>query len=108
MSNIDSATRSGFFPNTNNQSNRAGKSAKSAFQKNAPERQQEIESLTKRDAKVDIGDTIKDFAKIKRAVDAAPEVDNSEKIARLKSQIQAGTYKVDYDAIADKILAQEM
>lgn len=108
MSNIDSATRSGFFPNTNNQSTRPNKSAKAAFHRNAPERQQEIESLTKRDAKVDIGDTIKDFAKIKRAVDAAPEIDNSEKIAKLRSQIQSGTYKVDYDAIADKILSQEM
>ena len=108
MSNIDSATRSGFFPGTNNQSARTNKSAKAAFLKNAPERQKEIEDLTKLDAKVDIGDTIKDFAKIKRLVDSAPEIDNSEKIARLKAQIQAGTYKVDYDAIADKILASEM
>jgi hypothetical protein len=48
-----------------------------------------------------------EFSKIKKAALSAPEADNSEKIARLKAQIAAGTYEVDYDAIADKILTSE-
>jgi negative regulator of flagellin synthesis FlgM len=50
---------------------------------------------------------VKDFSKIKKAAMSAPEPDNSEKIARLKSQIAAGTYEVDYDGLADKILTEE-
>ena len=35
------------------------------------------------------------------------QVDNTDKIAMLKAQIQAGTYQPDYDAIADKMLSSE-
>ena len=38
---------------------------------------------------------------------SAPEIDNSEKIARLKAQIAAGSYEIDYDGLADKILSSE-
>ena len=37
----------------------------------------------------------------------APEIDNSEKIARLKAQIQSGKYEIDYDRLADDIIEQE-
>jgi len=37
----------------------------------------------------------------------APEPDNTDKIAKLKAQIEAGTYEIDYDALADKILMNE-
>jgi negative regulator of flagellin synthesis FlgM len=40
-------------------------------------------------------------------VDMAPDVDNTDKIARLKQQIKAGTYNVNYDKLADKILESE-
>jgi negative regulator of flagellin synthesis FlgM len=59
------------------------------------------------DAQVSIGDGVKEFARIKKAAMNAPEVDNTEKIARLKAQIAAGTYEVDYDGLADKILTTE-
>ena len=38
---------------------------------------------------------------------SAPDVDNTEKIARLKAQIASGTYEMDYDGMADKILSSE-
>lgn len=78
-----------------------------ALKRNDQDRKNEIESNTKNDAKVSINNVVKDFARIKNAVDAAPEIDNSEKIAALKKQIQNGTYQVDYDALADKILSSE-
>ena len=74
---------------------------------NSPERTTEIMDRTGADAKVNIGDGVKDFARIKKAAMNAPEQDNSEKIARLKAQIAAGTYEVDYDGLADKILTSE-
>jgi negative regulator of flagellin synthesis FlgM len=58
-------------------------------------------------AKVEIPNAVKDYARIKKAVDMAPEVDNSEKIARLKEQIKAGSYNVNYEKLADKILESE-
>jgi negative regulator of flagellin synthesis FlgM len=109
MSNID--TRSPFFPNRPAQKKETATGLdnvnRATVQRNTPQRFQEIANKTSQDAKVSIPEEIRDFSKIKKAVDAAPEIDNSEKIARLKAQIQAGTYQVDYDAVADKILDSE-
>ncbi|MDD0854820.1 flagellar biosynthesis anti-sigma factor FlgM [Halobacteriovorax sp. GB3] len=105
MTNID--TRSSFFPNTKTKTS-SNPLAETLLKRNSPDRVKELNTYAKSDSKVDISDAIKDFAKIKRVADSAPEVDNSDKIARLKSQIQAGTYKVDYDALADKILSEEV
>lgn len=110
MSNIESTTsRAPFFPRSK-ETNSAKKShalLNRINQRNTPERTQELKSLTNSDAKVNINDAVRDYSRIKKAVDAAPEIDNSEKIARLKKQINDGTYKVDYDALADKILTSE-
>lgn len=107
MNNIDT-NRSGFFPNAKTAKETNTKVADVVLRKNSPERANELKAFAKSDSKVDISDAIKDFSKIKRAVDAAPEMNNADKIASLKSQIQAGTYKVDYDALADRILSEEM
>ncbi len=106
MSTIDS--RAPFFPNskTGQQEVEQLRRAK-VLKRNSYARAQELNDVTSRDAKVTIPDTIRDFSRIKKAVDAAPDVDNSAKIARLKAQIQAGSYEPDYDAIADKLLARE-
>ncbi len=108
MSNVDSATRSSFFPNSRQSKVETKKTdlQRAALQRNGLERMKELEA-SKTDAKVSIPDAIRDFSRIKKAVDASPEVDNSDKIARLKEQINSGTYKVDYEALADKILASE-
>lgn len=106
MSNID--TRAPFFPNSKT-GKRDIEEAKQAasLRRNTYERAQQLNDIASRDAKVTIPDTIKDFSQIKKIADATGEIDNTDKIAALKAQIQAGTYKPDYDAIADKILASE-
>ena len=107
MSSID--TRSGFFPKnrpTQTESTRNDGQV-GEVKRNSLERASEISEKTSADAKVSIGDGIKDFSRIKKAAIAAPEVDNTDKIAQLKAQIAAGTYEVNYDAIADKILGTE-
>jgi negative regulator of flagellin synthesis FlgM len=106
MSTIDSTnTRSIFLPGKSTKE--ANKAGINAIKRNTDARKNELESFSSSDSKVDIPEAIKDFSRIKKVADAAPEIDNSAKIARLKSEIQAGTYKVDAGAIADKMLEQE-
>lgn len=108
MSEIASATKSSFFPNsTNNKTGKANALRSKLLQRNDSGRAQELKSTTGNDARVNISDSIKDFARIKRSVDASAPIDNSQKIAALKASIQNGTYKVDYDALADKMLKSE-
>jgi negative regulator of flagellin synthesis FlgM len=106
MTNIDN-TRSNFFPNSKTGTSNFKKMDGVSLKRNTYEKQSEIDLNTKKDAKVDIPDAIKDFSKIKKVVDATPERDNSAKIEALKQQIAAGNYKMDYDAIADKLLGEE-
>ncbi len=108
MSSID--TRSAFFPRSRTAQTDSSKGAgrtEGTEQAGQAERAQEINARTATDAKVSIPDGVKDFSRIKKAAVNAPEVDNTEKMARLKAQIQAGTYEVDYDGLADKILTSE-
>jgi negative regulator of flagellin synthesis FlgM len=107
MSSID--TRSAFFPKSRSAQTESTKNSGQVAPtgRNTSERASEILDKTAQDAKVNIGDGVKDFSRIKKAALAAPEPDNSDKIARLKAQIAAGTYEVDYDGLADKILKSE-
>ena len=107
MSSID--TRSPFFPRSRDVKSEStqGGSKVDGVQRNSMERASELSNKTSTDAKVNIPEGVKDFSRIKKAAMSAPEPDNSEKIARLKAQIAAGTYEVDYDAVADKMLTSE-
>lgn len=108
MNNIDGALNSSLGNYSRNQKNlNINKLQKASLKRNRPERVSELTNKTKNDAKVSIPESIKDFARIKKIVDMTPPKDNSEKIQALKKQIQAGTYKVDHEKIADKILKSE-
>ena len=110
MSKIDpNASRSSFFPRskTANEKTSAKGISSGYVPRNKPSRIKELNHTTGGHAKVEIPNAVRDFAKIKSAVDRAPDMDNSDKIARLKEQIKGGTYKVDYDALAEKILGSE-
>lgn len=107
MSSID--TRSSFFPRSRDvksESTQTGNKIE-GVPRNTSERATELSEKTATDAKVNIPEGVKEFSRIKKAATSAPEADNSEKIARLKAQIANGTYEMDYDAIADKILSSE-
>lgn len=105
MNSID--TRPPFFPNTKTGQTKVGNSQSFSLKRNDPSRVDELNAKTSDHAKVSINEPIKDFSRIKKAVDTAPEVDNSDRIAALKAQINAGTYNIDYDALADKMLESE-
>jgi negative regulator of flagellin synthesis FlgM len=107
MSSID--TRSSFFPRSRDVKSEPAKGGAKVdgVPRNTTERTTELTAKTAADAKVNIPEGVKDFSRIKKAAMSAPEPENAEKIARLKAQIAAGTYEVDYDALADKILTSE-
>jgi len=106
MSAIDNTTpRSIFLPNKSTKE--TGRANGAQLRRNSEARKNELEAFSKSDSKVEIPDAIKDFARIKKVADAAPEIDNSDKIASLKARINAGTYNVDPGLLADKILEQE-
>ncbi len=111
MSKVDAnPARSSFFPRSKTASDSKVKAKgiqQGYLQRNAPARMKELESTSRGHAKVDIPNAVRDYAKIKKAVDQAPDIDNSDKIAKLKQQIQSGSYSVDYDKLADKILSSE-
>ncbi len=107
MSNVES-TRSRFFPKSKNtRTAKNSKLNKNHLQRNDQARKAELDQIAERDAKVTIPEAVRDFGRIKKVADAAPNIDQSEKIARLREQIRSGKYEVDYDALADKILSQE-
>lgn len=108
MSEVNSA-RSSFFPKNDRASiNRANKLRAQVLQRNDKQKSESIKDKTKNDARVKIPDAIKDFSRIKKAVDLAPTIDNSVKIAELKAKINAGTYNINYDALAEKMLQTEL
>ncbi len=59
--------------------------------------------MTDQQDKVAISGRAKDVAKAKEIAMAAPDV-NEEKIAKLKAAISSGTYNVDADKVAEKML----
>ena len=75
--------------------------------RNNSERKAELDEITKNHASVNINQKIKDFSRIKKIVDMAPDLDRQDKINDLRKQIQSGTYQINEEKIADKILQNE-
>ncbi|MBF0361833.1 MAG: flagellar biosynthesis anti-sigma factor FlgM [Oligoflexia bacterium] len=106
---IKTTTQPTFFPkdprSSNNKPEKTNPASNPSVKpRNSKKRQSEILEKTENDAKVDIPNKVKDFSRIKKAVDSAPEVDNREKVEGLKKQIASGQYKIDYDALTDKMM----
>jgi negative regulator of flagellin synthesis FlgM len=110
MSSIENNTsRSSIFPGDRSglKTRTPPSIGENGLKRNSNERKEELDGLSREDVKVTIPDSVKDFSRIKKMVDAAPDIDNSQKISDLRRSINDGTYKVDYEAVADKILSSE-
>lgn len=108
MNDIKATNRSPFFVKDKNSIITDKSMAESSIRaKNSKKRQLEVKNNTENDAKVEIPKKIKDFSRIKKAVDHAPEVDNRDKIEALKKRIESGDYDVRINKIAEKILSRE-
>jgi negative regulator of flagellin synthesis FlgM len=68
--------------------------------------QEEISSSIPQE-KVEFSDTAKEMQQIKNAVDEIPDVRES-KVEALKSQIENGTYNVNGEEVAEKIIGEAM
>jgi len=75
--------------------------------RNDLERKNELDEITKNHASVNINQKIKDFSIIKKIVDMAPEIDREAKINDLRNRIQNGTYQINEQKVAEKILQNE-
>jgi flagellar biosynthesis anti-sigma factor FlgM len=101
MSKIDNTNfRAPFFPGQTKSSTRIRA-------RNDASRKAELDEISKDHASVKINQKIKDFSRIKKMVDSSPEIDNSEKISKLKNLISAGKYSINADKIAERILENE-
>lgn len=58
-------------------------------------------------ARVTISDAVKDYSEIKHAADLARIPDKSAKILELKKKIEEGSYNIDFDDLASKVLEKE-
>lgn len=105
MSSID--TRAPFFPNSQASEARLKRAHESLMKRNSSQRADELKEQSAQHANVQIPEAIKDFSKMKRAVDMSEPMDNSAKVADLKQRIAAGTYNIDYEGLADKMLQSE-
>ncbi|MDH4467733.1 MAG: flagellar biosynthesis anti-sigma factor FlgM [Bacteriovoracaceae bacterium] len=104
-----SKTRPNFFPNSptaKEAKRKAFENLEQAQDTNGAQRSN-IGGVKNNDARVEIPESIKDFSQIKRAVDQSGPIDNSKKIAELKSKIASGQYEIDYDGVANKMLESE-
>ena len=106
-------TRPSFFPNSPS-ANQSSKTRNANYPSeigesrvNSSDRIEELNNATSEHVRVDIPDSIKDYAAIKTAVDQAEPLDNSAKIAAIKEKINAGKYVVDDEAVANKMLTNE-
>jgi negative regulator of flagellin synthesis FlgM len=57
--------------------------------------------------KVDISTTAKDIHRAKQAIEALPDI-REEKVQELKRQIEADTYSVNTDKLAQKIVGESL
>ncbi len=97
-------TRSSFFPKSKINRTRI---KQALLPRNNEARKAELNKISAKDSKVNIPEAVKDFSRIKKVVDNSPAPDNTSKIEALKKQIQNGTYNVNYDELADKILKEQ-
>ncbi len=90
------------------ESSRAGKtSATSEIKKRNRASRGDAASSAETSEKVSISPKARDAARAKQIAQSTSDT-NEEKIAKIKSAIQAGTYQVDADKVADKMLDEHL
>ena len=106
MSDLKTKRSSLFQTNKINSEVKIPQLKNTGLKRNTEKRKKELESF-KSDSHVTIDDAVKDFSRIKKAVDSAPNIDNTDKVAKLKNQIEKGIYTIDYEKLAEKMLTSD-
>lgn len=94
-------------------SSKAEKADKAKGAKGAAEKGSDLKSMLDTKSadigasKVDLSSRAQDMKKIKETAMAAPDVDEA-KVAKFQKMIDEGTYKVDAEALADKMVDEHL
>lgn len=90
----------------NSASSSAGK-AKPSAETQATSNAQNNATSSQNDAdSVSLSPTAQSIAKIEAHIAQTPDIDTA-KVAEIKTELEAGTYQIDDNAIAEKILAED-
>ena len=73
------------------------------YQTNMQTKKETVEKKTSRDDKIEISQVGKDMTVAKKAISEAPDL-REDKVKAIKVQMEAGTYSVSSEAIADKLI----
>lgn len=73
------------------------------YQTNMQTKKETVEKRTSRDDKIEISQVGKDMTVAKKAISEAPDL-REDKVKAIKEQMEAGTYSVSSEAIADKLI----
>ncbi len=73
------------------------------YQTNMQTKKETVEKKTSRDDKIEISQVGKDMTVAKKAISEAPDL-REDKVKAIKEQMEAGTYSVSSEAIADKLI----
>lgn len=73
------------------------------YQTNMQTKKETVEKKTSRDDKIEISQVGKDMTVAKKAISEAPDL-REDKVKAIKEQMEAGTYSVYSEAIADKLI----
>lgn len=80
---------------------------KQAGEKSGKDRAGEVRDARGNSANVEISDTARLMRKATDVVNGAPDV-RAEKVAALKKAIQEGTYRVDAEKVAEKVIEEHL
>lgn len=73
------------------------------YQTNMQTKKETTEKKISRDDKIEISQVGKDMTVAKKAISEAPDI-REDKVKAIKEQMEAGTYSVSSEAIADKLI----
>lgn len=73
------------------------------YQANSTAAMKKAEGTPSHNDQLEFSQTAKSYQTAKAAVSGAPDI-REDKVARIKAQMAAGTYQVDLEAVADKIV----
>ena len=85
----------------------AKKSASTTASANTQGAQKTNEASDSGSAKVKLSERAQDMKKIRERIDSTPDVDDA-KVAKYKSMLSNGQYKVDAKAVADKMVDEHV
>lgn len=95
------------LPNSTRQTDDSAGSARTTGNSNAPGTESPVGSQSPATGDtVNLSSEAQDIARIQRALAQLPDIDEA-RVQEIRNQIESGTYSIDVEALADRILADD-